>query len=84
MKKCFTKSRISHKDQANAENVLDDPFIKLRINIEKLKSLGVDEIPEDLTPEEFPNVDDTVATTEPILSDESILQWWVKSRNQSK
>ena len=40
----------------------------------KLKSLSVDEIPEELTPEEFANSDDTVAATEPILSDESILQ----------
>ena len=52
--------------------------------MEKLKSLGDDEIPEGLTPEEFANVDDIIAATEPILSDESILQWWVKSRSQSK
>ena len=52
--------------------------------MEKIKSFGVDEIPEDLTPEEFAYVDDTVTATEPILSDESILQWWVKSRSQSK
>ena len=52
--------------------------------MEKLKSLGVDEIPEDLTPEELANFDDTVAAMEPILSDESILKWCVKSRRQSK
>ena len=40
--------------------------------MEKLKSLGVDEIPEELTPEEFANFDDIVAATEPILSDKSI------------
>ena len=52
--------------------------------MEKLKSLDVDEIPEDLTPEELANFDDTVAATEPILSDKSILKWCVKSRSQSK
>ena len=52
--------------------------------MEKLKSLGVDEIPEDIIPEEFANFNDTIAATEPILSDESILQWCVKSRSQSK
>ena len=53
VKKCFAKSRISPKDQGNAQNGLDDPFIELRSNIEKLKCLGVDKIPEELTPEEY-------------------------------
>ena len=52
--------------------------------MEKLNFLGVDEIAEELTPEEFANFYDTVAATEPILSDESILQWCVKSRSHSK
>ena len=39
--------------------------------MEKLKSLG--EIPEELTPEKYADFDDTVAATEPVLSDESIL-----------
>ena len=73
VKKCFTNSRISAEDQASAQNDLDDPFIELRSNIEKLKSLGVVIIPEGLTPEEYANFDDTVAATEPVLSDESIL-----------
>ena len=41
--------------------------------MEKLKPLGVSESPEELTPEGFANFDDTIAATEPILSDESIL-----------
>ena len=52
--------------------------------MEKLKSLGVDEIPEEHTPEKFANSDDTGDATEPIFSDESILQWCMKSRSQSK
>ena len=39
----------------------------------KLKSLGVVVIPEELTPEEYANFNHTVAATEPVLSDESIL-----------
>ena len=73
MKKCFAKSRISAEDQASAQNDLDDPFIELRSNLEKLKSLGVVVIPEELTPEEYVNFDDIVAATEPVVSDESIL-----------
>ena len=73
VKKCYTKSSISPKDQANAQNDLDDPYTELRYNMGKLKSLGIDEIPEELTREKFPNFDDTVAATEPILSDELVL-----------
>ena len=69
VKKCFAKSRISTKDQGNAQNDLDDPFIELRSNMEKLKSPGFDEIPEELTPKEFANFDDTLAAKEPVLSD---------------
>ena len=42
--------------------------------MEKSKSFGADEIPEELTLEKFANFDDIVAATKPILSDESILQ----------
>ena len=73
VKKCFIKFRISSKDQANTHNNLDDPFIELRSNMEKLKSLGVNAIPEELTPEEFENFNDTVVATELTLSDQSIL-----------
>ena len=66
IQKCFTKSRISPNDQANTQN-------EFRENMEELKSLGVDEIPEEVILEEFANFDDTVIATDPILSDESIL-----------
>ena len=73
VKKCFTKSHISAQDQASTQNDLDDPFIELGSNMEKLKSLGVVVIPEEVTSEEYANFDDTVTATEPVLSDESIL-----------
>ena len=73
LKMFLTKSRISPKDQAKPQNDLDDPFTELISNMEMLASLGVDEIPEKPTLEESANFDDTVAATDPILSDESIL-----------
>ena len=73
VKKCFAKSRISAEDQASAQNDTYDAFIELRNNMEKLKSLGVVVIPEELTPDEHANFDDTVAAAELVLSDESIL-----------
>ena len=56
VKKCFTKSRISPKDQGNTQNDLDHWFFELRSNIEKLKSLSIDEILEEFTPEELGNL----------------------------
>ena len=38
-----------------------------------MKSLGVKEYPEEVSPEEFASFDAIVAATEPMLSDESIL-----------
>ena len=73
VKKCFAESCISAEDQASAQNDLDDPFLELKSNMEKLKSLGVVVIPQELTPEEYANFDGTVAATEPVLSDGSIL-----------
>ena len=39
VKTCFTKFHISPKDQTNAQNYLDKPFIKLKSNMKKLKFL---------------------------------------------
>ena len=38
------------------------------------KAIEAIEIPEDLSPEEFENFDDGVASTEPNLSDEAIIE----------
>ena len=73
VKKFFTKSHISPQDQTSAQDDLDDPFIELRSDLAKLKSLGVEEYPGEVSPEEFARFDDTVAATEPMLSDESSL-----------
>ena len=53
VKKCFAKSHISPQDQTSAQDDLDDPLIELRNDLEKLKSLGVDEYPEEVSPEAF-------------------------------
>ena len=73
VKKCFAKSHISPQDQISAQDDLDGPFIELRSDLEKFKSLGVEEFPGEISPEEFASFGDNVAATEPMLSDESIL-----------
>ena len=57
------------KTKLAPQNYLDDPFIELRRTMQKLKSLGLDKIPEELTPKDFANFDDSLAATEPILFD---------------
>ena len=50
--------------------VLDDSSIKLRNSIQQLKELNFEEIPDDISPEEFDSLDDSEVTTEPVLSDD--------------
>ena len=49
---------------------LDDSSIKLRNSIQQLKELNFEEIPDDISPEEFDSLDDSEVTTEPILSND--------------
>ena len=64
---CFAKARISNDDQLRAQNALDDPFIELRSSIEELKERNSEEFLDDISPEEFTNLDDSVVATEPVL-----------------
>ena len=71
---CFAKARISNDDQLRAQNDLDDPFIELRSSIEELKERNSEEFLDDISPEEFTNLDDSVVATEPVLTDELIIE----------
>ena len=72
VQKC-SKLAKQAKDKTQAQNGLDDPFIELRSNIERLRRLGSDEILQNLTPEDFANFDDTIAATKPALNDNLII-----------
>ena len=71
---CFAKARILNDDQLRAQNDLDDPFIELRSSIEELKERNSEEFLDDISPEEFTNLDDSVVATEPVLTDELIVE----------
>ena len=84
VKKCFSKFRISPKDQTNAQNELDDSFFELRSNMDKLKSVGIDEIPEQLTRKKLQiSIIPLLQRNLLYLMNQS-LQWCMKSRIQSK
>ena len=84
VKKCFSKFRISPKDQTNAQNELDDPFFELRSNMDKLKSVGIGEIPEQLTRKNLQiSIIPWLQRDLLYLMNQS-LQWCMKSRSQSK
>ena len=48
-------------------------IIKANNALKSIPKINILEIPEDLAPEDFENVDDTVAATEPVLFDELII-----------
>ena len=52
--------------------------------MQKLKSLGLDKIPEELTPKDFANFDDSLAATEPILFDQSIFAMVLEFQEPAK
>lgn len=79
---CFAKARISNDDQLRAQNDLDDPFIELRSSIEELKERNSEEFLDDISPEEFTNLDDSVVATEPVLTDELIIEMVRKGEDE--
>ena len=80
---CFTKARISNDDRLRAQNDLDDPFIELRSSIEELKERNSEEFLDDISPEEFTNLDDSVVATEPVLTDELMIEMVRKGEDES-
>lgn len=48
-------------------------IIKANNALKSIPKINILEIPEDLAPEDFKNVDDTVAATDPVLFDELII-----------
>ena len=79
---CYAKAGISNDDQLRAQNDLDDPFIELRSSIEELKEGNSEEFLDDISPEEFTNLDDSVVATEPVLTDELIIEMVRKGEDQ--
>ena len=79
---CFTKARISNDDQLQAQNDLNDPFIELRSSTEELKERNSEEFLDDISPEEFTNLDDSVVATEPVLTDELIIEMVRKGEDE--
>ena len=79
---CFAKGRISNDDQLRAQNDLDDLFIELRSSIEQLKERNSEEFLDDISPEEFTNLDDSVVATEPVLTDELIIEMVRKGEDE--
>ena len=84
VKKCFSKFRISPKDQTNAQNELDDPFFELRSNMDKLKSVGIGKIPEQLTRKNLQISIIPLLQRDLLYLMNQSLQWCMKSRSQSK
>ena len=79
---CFAKARISNDDQLRAQNDLDDLFVELRSSIEELKERNSEDFLNDISPEEFTNLDDSVVATESVLTDELIIEMVRKGEDE--
>ena len=66
---CFAKARMLNYKELRAPVDLDYLFIELRNNIEQLKELNSEEISNDISPEKFDSLDDSVVATGLVLSD---------------
>ena len=63
------KARMSNYKELRAPVDLDYLFIELRNSIEQLKELNSEEISNDISPEKFDSLDDSVVATDLVLSD---------------
>ena len=78
---CFKKAKISEKDQTIAVNDEDDPFKEINKNLKELREKEPSLVPENMTGEDFPTVDDAVITTSTTLTDQEILQEATQTEN---
>lgn len=74
---CFAKAGISKDQQASAQSDDDDTFKNLQNQIEKLG----DFYPPDTTAEDVISADQNVMSTEPLLSDEELIEKVMNAAN---
>ena len=70
---CFEKARISKKRQSKALLDADDPFKDLQEQLDKLEVYNPKFFPEVTTDNDIVSVDDSLTSSEPIMTDDTIL-----------
>ena len=70
---CFAKAGISKKQQNAALEDDDDPFKELQKQMDKLAVCAPNFFPDGITAEDVISADDNVLSTEPLLTDDEII-----------
>ena len=70
---CFEKAGISKEKQSEALLVADDPFKDLQEQLDKLVVYNPEFFPEGTTANDIVSVDDSLTSTEPLMTDDPIL-----------
>ena len=70
---CFEKVRISKEKQSEALLDADDPFKDLQEHLDKLAVYNPKFFPEGTTTNDIISVDDSLTSTEPLMTDDAII-----------
>ena len=70
---CFEKAGIPKEKQSEALLDADDPFKDLQEQLDKLAVYNPEFFPEGTTANDIASVDDSLTSTEPLMTDDAIL-----------
>ena len=70
---CFEKAGISKEKQSEALLDADDPFKNLQEQLDKLAVYNPEFLPEGTTTNDVVSVDDSLTSTEPLMTDDVVL-----------
>ena len=70
---CFEKARISKEKQSEALLDADDPFKDLQEQLDKFAIYNPEFLPEGTTTNDVVSVDDSLTSTEPLMTDDVVL-----------
>ena len=79
---CFRKAGFS--EELGDEDIEDDPFSALKQSLDKLRNRDQQLMPENVMYDDVLHVDDCVAATEAVMSDEMIIQEIREGENENE
>ena len=80
---CFEKAEIPNEKQSEALLDADDPFKNVQEQLDKLAVYNPEFFPEGTTANDIVSVDDSLTSTEPLMTDDAIL-WNVLDEGDSE
>ena len=75
------KAGINTEAQYSAITDSDDPFKDLQESLDALKAADLEMVPEDISAESIVDVDNDVMATDPVITDDDILEQFHKDHS---